>query len=327
MPDGTPVYKVTLQNGELSVSFITYGGTVTEILFGGRDLALGYNSLSEYLADTSSIGVTVGRYANRIAGGLFTLGGKTFDVGCNEAGRGHLHGGEFGFQKRVWDITELNNSSATIHYLSPDGEMGYPGTLDVYVTFTVTEDDEFKITYSATSDKDTVLNLTNHTYFNLGGGEVLDTELLINADAILPVDEVLIPTGEYMSVENTPFDFRTAKPIGRDINGDHPQLKICGGYDHNFCLGDKCEYRHAATAKSPKTNIKMECYTDQPGIQLYTGNFLETDCGKDGAMERFGGFCLETQHYPDSPNNPHFPTTVLKAGATFESVTCYKFSK
>ncbi|MBR2338649.1 MAG: galactose mutarotase [Clostridia bacterium] len=330
MPDGTPVEKVSLtgKNG-LSLSFITYGGIITELVYQGKDVVLGHTCLEDYLRGKGSIGVTVGRYANRIAGGKFELNGTVYDVGCNEAGRGHLHGGTLGFEKRVWTLGDLCENSATLHYTAADGEMGYPGTLNVAVTFTLEDDNTLAIFYRATTDKDTVLNLTNHAYFNLNGydgGSTLDTELQINAESILPVDDLLIPTGERMPVEGTPFDFRVAKPIGRDINGDHAQLKIGGGYDHNFCLGETCEYRHAVSAYSPRSGIRMDCYTDEPGVQLYTGNFLELPFGKGGAMTQYQGFCLETQHFPDSPNHPDFPSTVLKAGDTFESTTRYHFS-
>lgn len=331
MPDGTQIYKITLKGaGGLTVSLINYGGTITEILFDGKDVALGYDRLEDYIDDKISIGVTVGRFANRIAKGKFTLNGKTYDVGCNEPGRGHLHGGEIGFQKRVFDVCELSENGATTHYLSPDGEMGYPAALSVYVTFFVSDDNALEIKYKATADDDTILNLTNHAFFNLegyDGGDVLDTELYINSNSILPVDNMLIPTGEEMSVDGTPFDFRTPKTIRQDIDKPHEQLKVCGGYDHNFCLSKSGELIHAITAYSKVSGIKMDCYTDRPGVQLYTGNFLQSDTGKGGAMRKYQGFCLETQSYPDSPNKPHFPSAVLKRGETFESTTIYKFSK
>lgn len=331
MPDGTQIYEITMTGaGGLSVSLINYGGTITKILFSGKDVALGYDRLEDYVEDKISIGVTVGRFANRIDKGKFTLGGSVYNVGCNEPGRGHLHGGKIGFQKRVFDICDTSENGVIIHYHSPDGEMGYPAALDTYVTFFVTDDNALEIKYKATSDADTVLNLTNHTFFNLDGydGEdVLDTELYINSDSILPVDEMLIPTGEELDITGTPFDFRTPKTIRQDIGKEHEQLKVCGGYDHNYCLSKSGEVRHAITAYCKSSGITMDCYTDRPGVQLYTGNFLESKKGKGGAMRKYQGFCLETQTYPNSPNEPLFPTPVLKRGETFQSTTIYKFSK
>lgn len=331
MPDGTEVHKVTITGkGGMTLSLITYGGIITELCYQGKDVVLGHTCLEDYLRSDGSIGVTVGRYANRIAGGKFILNGETVDVGCNETGRGHLHGGTIGFEKRVWDVTELTENSVTIRLIAADGEMGYPGELTADVTFTLEDNDTLAIAYRAVSTKDTVYNPTNHAYFNLNGydgGDVLDTELQIFADEITPVDTLLIPLPDRMPVEGTPFDFRTPKAIGKEIGDDHEQLKVGGGYDHNFCINDDCTYRHAVSAYSPRSGIRMDCYTDQPGVQLYTGNFLKNTFGKGGAMIKHQGFCLETQHYPDSPNRPDFPSTTLKAGDVFESITRYSFSK
>jgi aldose 1-epimerase len=289
---------------------------------------LGYNSLDEYLQDTASIGVTVGRYANRIADGKFTLNGTEYDIGRNEVARnGHLHGGEVGFQKKNWALSRCFENAFELTLHSPDGDMGYPGNLDLVLRVALDEPDTLSFTYTATTDKDTVVNFTNHAYFNLNGydgGDILDTELQLFANAILPVNERLIPNGDYLPVEGTPFDFQNAKPIGTDIRASHEQLLIGGGYDHNFILSTD-GFAKAAAAHSPRSGITMECYTDQPGIQLYTGNFLESSAGKGGPMTRHQGFCLETQHYPDSPHHPQFPTTVLKVGETFSSRTAYKF--
>lgn len=331
MPDGTEVYKVTLTGkGGMSLSLITYGGIITELWYKGKDVVLGHTCLEDYLRSDGSISVTVGRYANRIAGGKFPLNGEIIDVGCNETGRGHLHGGTIGFEKRVWDVTELSENSVTIRLIAADGEMGYPGELTADVTFTLEDNDTLAIAYRAVSTKDTVYNPTHHAYFNLNGfdgGDILDTELQIFADEITPVDSLLIPLPQRMPVDGTEFDFRAPKAIGKDIGGDHEQLKVGGGYDHNFCLGDECVYRHAVSAYSPRSGIRMDCYTDQPGVQLYTANFLKNPFGKGGAMFKNQGFCLETQHYPDSPNRPDFPSTTLKAGDVFESITRYTFSK
>lgn len=331
LPSGEAVEQLTIVGqGGLSVSVITYGATVTNVIYNGYDVVLGYEDLEGFRTGGGSINVTVGRYANRIAGGIFTLGGKTYDVGRNEKNITHLHGGVEGFQVKVWEVVNVEDDAVTLRYISPDGEMGYPGTATVDVRFSVLPDNTWCIDYTATSDKDTVLNLTNHSYFNLNGyngGDVLDTLLKINAEAITPVSQTLIPTGELLAVEGTPFDFRTAKPIGQDIAADHEQIRFGNGYDHNFVLGDTMTERLAVTAICEKSGIRMDCYTDQPGVQLYTANFLNSPFGKGGAMSRFQGFCLETQHFPDSPNKPQFPSTELKAGGVFRSTTKYAFSK
>ena len=330
LPNGEPVYALTLSHkNEIAVTVITYGATMTSLLTHGKDVVLGYNSLAEYLEDTASIGVTVGRYANRIAGGTFELNGFTYDIGRNETARnGHLHGGSIGFQHKNWRLETHDDKSFTLSLVSPDGDMGYPGTLNLKLRVALDTPSALSLTYTAVCDKDTVVNFTNHAYFNLNGydgSDILNTELFINADEILAVNDRLIPTGARIRVDGTPFDFRVAKPIGRDINNDHEQLKIGGGYDHNFILGDTMAYRHAVTAYSPSSGIRMQCHTDQPGIQLYTANFLDSACGKGGAMTKHQGFCLETQHFPDSPHHPDFPTTVLRAGEIFESRTVYSF--
>lgn len=331
LPGGEAVEQLTVVGkGGLSVSVITYGATVTNVLYDGYDVVLGYEDLEGFRTGGGSINVTVGRYANRIADGTFTLGGKTYDVGRNEKGITHLHGGAEGFQVKVWAVVNVEDDAFTLRYISPDGEMGYPGTVTVDVRFSVSPDNTWGIDYTATSDKDTVINLTNHSYFNLNGysgGTVLDTLLQINAEAITPVSQTLIPIGEQLAVEGTPFDFRVAKPIGQDIAADHEQIRFGNGYDHNFVLGNTMTERLAVTAISKKSGIRMDCYTDQPGVQLYTANFLDSPFGKGGAMSRFQGFCLETQHFPDSPNKPQFPSTTLKAGDVFRSTTKYAFSK
>lgn len=329
--NGETVEKLTLfQPDGFAASFITYGATLVSLTVQGRDVVLGYNDLEEYRRDTASIGVTVGRYANRIADGRFTLNGVVYDVGRNEtARRGHLHGGEAGFQVKHWEIASCEENAFTLSLLSPDGDMGYPGTLKVNLRVSLEESHALSLTYTAASDRDTVINLTNHAYFNLNGyngGDILDTQLCIAADAILPVNERLIPLGNYLPVSGTPFDFRTAKPIGRDIVEPHEQLRLGGGYDHNFVLEHPSMQHPAAVAHSPRSGITMTCFTDQPGIQLYTANFLDCSFGKGGALRKHQGFCLETQHFPDSPNHPQFPPTVLRANEVFTSRTVYKFS-
>lgn len=333
--DGQEIERYILQGaGGLRVSVLTYGATLQAVEFRGKDLLLGYDTLEEYMTAAGSYqGATVGRYANRIAQGRFTLGGRVYDVGCNEKGRGHLHGGVHGFDKKIWTAQVLSEGDAPcvkLSTVSEDGEEGYPGRLGVSVTVTVSADNVLRLAYEAASDADTVLNLTNHAYFNLNGwdgGDVLDTVLTVAADAITPVDSLLIPTGELLPVEGTPFDFRQGQSIGQALAGEHPQLTIGGGLDHNFVLGMDRRMRQAIHAVSPRSGIAVDCRTDMPGVQIYTANFLNEKAGKGGVkLYRHQGFCMETQFFPDSPNRPEFPSTVLKAGETFRSVTEYAFS-
>ncbi len=320
--------KYTITSNSLSVSVITYGAAITNLIFKDTDVVLGYDTLDSYISEEGYLGSTVGRYANRIAKGIFSLNGREYNVGCNEAGRGHLHGGKKGFKDCIWEGEILSENSVRMSYFSKDGEEGYPGNLKVFVTFTVSGN-ALSLNYKAASDKDTVINLTNHSYFNLNGfagQNVLSTLLEINAESITPVDELLIPTGDFMSVKGTEFDFTSPKAIGRDIEGKHPQLIIGGGYDHNFVLGPDNEMRRAVKAYSPHSGITMYCDTTEPGVQLYTGNGLSSKSGKNGCVYgQYQGFCLETQHFPDSPNKKNFPSCVLKAGETYESTTIYSF--
>ncbi len=330
LSDGRVVTKYTVSCGDTTASIIDFGATLQALSYKGTEVVLGYDTVEEYIQNGGHLGATVGRYANRIAGGTFTLGDKVWDVGCNEEGRGHLHGGQFGFGRIMWDVLEHTEDHVTFSLFSPDGDMGYPGNLTVKVTFTVTND-ALSIRYYAETDKDTVVNMTNHAYFNVSGigtGDTLDTLLTIDADAITPVDEKLIPTGELMDVTNTPFDFRDAKPIGKDLKVDHPQMEICGGYDINFVVRGE-GMRRLVRAYSPKSGITMECHSTEPAVQLYNGIFLDTQKGRgtlDG-YNNYDGFCLETQHYPDSPNHPAFPSTVVTPEKPYESETIYKFAK
>ncbi len=283
-------------NADLSVSILTYGATLQSIRFKGVDVALGYNTLADYKAMGGYLGATVGRYANRIAGGKFTLKGIEYDVGCNEEGRGHLHGGKVGMDKKIWKSRTLSGTAVRMTTVLADGEEGYPGELKVGVLFEV-EGNTLRITYEGLSDKTTVFNPTNHCYFNLNGengANVTNHLLQINAKAYTPVDDLLIPTGELRPVQGTAFNFTVAKPIGKDINAPDDQVQLCGGFDHNFCLEGE-GLRMAAAATSPETGIRMECHTDQPGVQLYAGNYLDTPVGKSGPMGKHQGFCLETQ--------------------------------
>lgn len=318
--------KITLSQGDLKVAVLTYGATLQSICYRGVDVALGYDTVEEYQKYDAYLGATVGRYANRIAEGKFTLNGAEYDVGCNEAGRGHLHGGKVGLDKKVWAIKEQQENRLVLTTSLTDGEEGYPGNMEIAVTFTV-EEDTLRIVYDATADQDTVFNPTNHCYFNLnGGGSIENHWLTVCADAFLPINEKMLPTGEIRPVAGTPFDFTTPKEIGKEIDAEEEQVRLGGGYDHTFILrGEGC--RPAAKAESPKSGIIMECYTDLPGMQLYTGNFLNQPTGKWGAIGKRQGFCFETQFFPDSPNHPEFPSCTLKAGEPFHSVTVYRFEQ
>lgn len=340
-PTGTDVeiYTLTNKNG-VEVKITNYGATITSIKVPDKngkfdDVALGYDSLDGYLAKNPHLGSVAGRFANRIAKGEFKLNGKSYKLAKNN-GENHLHGGPGGFYQQVWTATEKEPSKdgvgLVLKYLSKDGEEGYPGNLDVTVTYTLTDSNELKIDYAATTDKDTILNLTNHSYFNLAGagnGDILGHQLKVNAQQTTPVDKTMIPTGEVKPVAGTPFDFSKLTTIGSRINDQDEQLILGKGYDHNFILntGNSLSTQ-AVEVYEPTSGRVMEVFTTQPGVQLYTGNFLDgTITGKGGKVykQRYG-FCLETQHYPDSPNRPNFPTVVLKPGQKFESTTIYKFS-
>lgn len=332
--NGVEVQRYVLSNASVQAAVLSYGATLQMLKFAGKDVVLGYDTLEGYRRGRSYQGAAIGRYANRIAAGKFELNGKTYDVGCNENGKGHLHGGNVGFDKRVWNASiESDGAEPSVKFTltAADGEEGYPGNLQVSLTYTLTAENALRLTYTASADADTVVNLTNHSYFNLNGwdgGDILDTQLQIFAEAITPIDKRFIPTGVLQPVEGTPFDFRTPKAIGRDNTADDEQLCIGGGYDHNFVLGTTFAWRHAVRARSPKSGICMDCYTDQPGVQLYTSNGLNEPGGKGGlALYKNQGFCLETQCFPDSPNQPSFPTTRLNAGETRTTVTEYRFSR
>jgi aldose 1-epimerase len=332
--DGTSVDLYTLGDGKVEARITNYGGIIVSLRTPNRDgklddIVLGYDSLDKYIAKTAYFGAIIGRYANRLAHGSFQLNGKTYSIPKND-GDNTLHGGIRGFDKVVWTAREIKDG-IELTYVSKDGEEGFPGTLTTTVRYTL-EGGALRIEYSATTDKDTVLNLTNHSYFNLAGqgdGDVLRHVVRINASKITPVDANLIPTGELMSVEGTPFDFRTPHTIGERIDTNNEQLRLGMGYDHNFVLDHgEGELAEAAEVYEPTTGRILKVLTTQPGVQFYTGNHLDGSItGKQGRVykPRFA-FCLETQHYPDSPNHANFPSTELKPGEKFHSVTVFQFS-
>jgi aldose 1-epimerase len=337
---GEAVDMYTLKNAKGSVAKImTYGGTVVELLVPDKngklgDIILGFDNLKDYEEKSPYFGCLIGRYGNRISNAKFTLDGKEYTLAANNNGQ-HLHGGIKGFDKVVWDAEPIESKQGPalkLHYLSKDTEEGYPGNLDVTVTYTLTNDNELKIDYYATTDKPTVCNLTNHCYFNLAGqgnGDILGHELMINADYFTPVDQFLITTGEVRPVKGTPFDFTSPMAIGKRIDADDQQIKYGPGYDHNWVLNkNDFEMSLAAKVYEPTSDRVMEIYTNEPGIQFYSGNFLDgTLTGKDGKVYGHrSGFCLETQHYPDSPNKPNFPSVVLRPGEVYQTTTVHKFS-
>ena len=337
---GENVDLYTLKNIHGMEARITnYGGIVVSLTAPDRnrayaDVVLGFNDLENYLTKNDPyLGAIIGRYGNRIARGRFKLNGVEHKLAVNN-GENHLHGGIKGFDKVVWTGREMktpNGPAVVLSYLSKDGEEGYPGNLRVRVTYTLTNKNELRIDYSATTDKATVINLTHHSYFNLlgeGNGNILDHRVTINGDRFLPTDAGSIPTGELAKVAGTPFDFLKPTAIGARIEQDHEQLKFGNGYDHTWVInGRPGTLRHAATVTEPSQGRVMEVWTTEPGVQFYTGNFLDGSLtGKSGKpYPRRSGFCLETQHYPDSPNQPSFPTTTLRRGATYRSTTIYRF--
>ena len=340
MPDGTKVKKFTLKNNVgMEVDVITYGGIITRWTAPDKqgefeDIVLGFDNLDQYLDGNPYFGALIGRYGNRIAGGQFSLDGETYKLATND-GDNHLHGGEKGFDKVVWNAEpKTTDEGATLEltYTSKDGEEGYPGKLDVKVTYTLTDDNALDIQYEAVTDKPTVVNLTQHSYFNLSGQlskPVLDHNIYLNADTYLPVDGGLIPTGELRKVAGTPFDFTEPKLIGKEIEAENEQLGLGLGYDHCWVLNEgKDNFRLAASAYHEKTGRFMEVYTNEPAIQFYSGNFLDgtLPAKGGGTYVKRSGFCLETQHYPDSPNQSDFPSVRLNPGEKYTSRTMYKLS-
>ena len=339
MPDGTPIEIFTLRNSNgMEVRTIPYGAIIVSIRVPDRsgkfdDVVIGHDKLEGYFTASRFFGAVVGRYGNRIAKGRFTIDGTTYELAVNN-GPNHLHGGIKGFDKVVWQADAFSSAAGSgvrYRYVSADGEEGYPGRLDVSVTYTLTERNQIVVEYHATTTKATPINLTQHSYFNLAGDgvrDVLDHVVEINADRYTPVDAGKIPTGELAQVEGTPFDFRKPTRIGAHIADNHPQIAIAGGYDHNYVLnrmGGDLEW--AARVFEPSTGRTLTVSTTEPGMQFYTGNVLDGSMvGKSGHVYRSRyGLCLETQHFPDSPNQPAFPSTILRPGQTFSSQTVFEF--
>ena len=336
--DSVQVKQFTLTNKNgLEMKVMTYGAIITSLKTPDKDgkledIVLGHDNIEGYIKNDPYLGAVVGRYGNRIANAKFSIDGTEYKLAANN-GKNSLHGGIKGFDKVVWNASEINDSTGVglkLTYRSVDGEEGFPGNLDVTVFYTLNNDDELEIQYQAKTDKKTVVNLTQHTYFNLTAmkEDILNHELSINASNITPVDNTLIPTGELLPVENTPFDFRKAKKVGENINDDHEQIKFGNGYDHNWVLDESEDEINLAAILSDSTSGRIvEVYTTEPGIQFYTGNFLDgTITGKNDVVYKYrSGLCLETQHYPDSPNQPDFPSTLLSPNEDYLTVTKFKF--
>ena len=337
MPDGSEVFAYLLKNsGGIEMNVINYGGIITSLKIPDRDgkfedIVLGYNYLEGYLKSSPYFGAIIGRYGNRIAKGRFELDGNEYELAINNIGN-HLHGGITGFDKVLWDVTSIEDDDGVglkMTYTSEDMEEGYPGKLDVEVTYFLSNDNALRFDYKATTNKKTIVNLTQHSYFNLTGmkDDILGHELRLNAQFYLPVDSTLIPTGDFEEVDGTPFDFREPKVIGEDIHAENQQLEYGGGFDHCWVLSEEADLRFAASLFEPTSGRRLDVYTTEPGIQFYTGNFLDGSItGKNGiSYARRTGLCLETQHFPDSPNYPDFPSVVLNPGEEYRSTTVIRF--
>lgn len=334
LSDGSIVHKITLTNkANTSVSLLTLGAAIQAFCFDDKDIVLGFDRAEDYLHSGAYIGATVGRVCNRTADGRFILNDKEYTLFCNEPDRRvHLHGGAEGFDKKIWDYavaSEGDNPAVAFSAVSPDGEEGYPGNLSLCVTYTLTEDNALVLEYVGKSDADTPVNLTNHVYFNLNGcdGENVHNHYLqVNADRYTPVTQRLIPTGEYAPVADTAIDFRSLRLLADSLNNEDETMQYTGGVDHNFVLNEGVEV--AACAYSPATGIRVCCETTMPGLQVYTGNFLDEPGGKYGyKWGKHQGFCLETQYFPNSVNQPSFPSIIRKAGETFTFRTVYRVDK
>lgn len=338
-PDGSEVFAYTLTNKSgASARILTMGGIIANLYMPDRDgkladVIFGFESVDDYLNGGGYQGALIGRYGNRIGSGRFTLNGVTYQLAQNDNGKNHLHGGNVGFNQKLWDAVPFETADSCgliLTLTSPDGEENYPGKLDVKVTYTLTDKNELKIHYEAESDADTICNLTNHSYFNLGGyssGNILDHTLWVDADSITEIGSDLIATGKAYPVGGTPFDFRKPEKIGARIESDDPQIKFGGGYDHNFNLNKGSAFAKAAELYDEKSGRVMSVYTDQPGVQIYTSNMMNGDVKFKGGLAQIprSAICLETQHAPDSPNHPEFPTTTLRAGEKYDTTTVYAF--
>lgn len=329
------LYTIQNKNG-VTIEVSDFGATLYSLSVPDkagklRDVVLGYDSPIGYEGPSRTFfGVTVGRNANRIAGGRFELNGKTYQIDQNQNGN-NLHSGLDFYSFRVWNVVETTENSITFGLHSPDGDQGYPGAVDIKVTYSLTEDNGIKIDYYALPEEDTILNLTNHSFFNLNGhdsGSILEQTLWMDADAFTPTDETLIPTGEITPVEGTPMDFREKKPIGRDIKENYEALTIAGGYDHNWCFNNKGKFAKVIEMSSDESGITMEVYTDLPGVQVYAGNYLKNELGKhENVYKQYQGICFETQAYPDAIHHENFPSTVCKKGEVYKTTTIYRFRK
>ena len=333
--NGEAATLYTFENKNGMVMEVTdFGATLYALIVPDKDgnpcdVVLGYDDPQGYMGPSGTgFGATIGRNGNRIANASFTLNGKTYELDKNNNGN-NLHSGLDFYHHRMWNVKETTENSITLSLHSPDGDQGYPGNFDVDVTYTLTDDNELKIDYNGTPDQDTIVNMTNHSYFNLNGhasGSILEQEVWVDADALTATDDKLIPTGEIVPVEGTPMDFRVKKPIGRDINEDYEALVFGGGYDHNWCLNNNGEFAKVIEMSSKESGITMEVYTDLPGVQIYSGNFLKEELGKDGIVYKHRqAICFETQGYPDSINHDNFPSVVCKAGEVYKTTTIYKF--
>jgi len=338
LADQTPINQVTLTNSNgVSVDVINYGGIITRIETPDSNgnmgnIVLGMDNLEDYTNATTYFGAIIGRFGNRIANGKFSLNGTDYQLATND-GANHLHGGVQGFDKKVWTMAPFsteNSAGVTLKLISPDGDQGYPGTLTTQVTYTLTNKNTLNMQFVAKTDKPTIINMTQHSYFNLAGkGDILDHQMQINSNAITPVDSGLIPTGELMQVAGTPFDFRNSKAIGKDINIDDEQLKLGKGYDHNFVLKNKPNHDliEAANVYEPSSGRTLTVYTEEPAVQFYSGNFLDGSSKQaSGLVHKLrSGFCLEPQHFPDAPNQPRFPSTTLLPGEVYSTRIVYEF--
>lgn len=330
--EAATMYRFENSNG-MVMEVTDFGATLYSLLVptanGPLDVVLGYDAPAGYEGPAGTFfGATVGRNANRICKGTFTLGGKTYNLAINN-GPNNLHSGLDFWSFRVWQVKEVRDNSITFFLHSPDGDQGYPGALDISVTYTLTEDNTVRIHYYGIPQAETLINLTNHSYFNLNGhdsGDILGHTVWLDADSFTRADETSIPTGEILSVEGTPMDFRTPKTVGRDIAQDYEALNFGQGYDHNWCLNNGGQFAKIATLKADKTELKMDVYTDLPGVQIYTGNFIADEPGKNGTVYcRRAGICFETQFYPDSVNHPNFPSPIFKPGEIYETTTEFRF--